>query len=257
MKGPKSEFIFDFAVSFAGEDRPIAEKIASKLRKARGVSVFYDYYFKSELLGKKIGREFSVIYGPATRFFVPLISKYYVSKDYTDFEWTVAKEEASKRDYEFILPIRLDDSKLIGLQSDVDYLDWRKDSLESIVETLLKKLVVSAVTKSTVWVATVGLVVDEAVKNWRNIPRFQPGTYPGMPQSYADLCDWFEQDLHERLHRAGLRGMEFLEDSRNGETLSVRFKFNWSPPDQPLDFGPLDWWEVLEVAPLKDIYPSD
>jgi len=256
MRDPRSKFAFDFAISFAGEDRTIAEKIANKLRTARDVTVFYDYYYKSELLGEKLGKEFSIVYGPATRFFVPIISEYYVRKDYTNYEWTIAKEEGKKRDYEFILPIRLDDSKLIGLQSDVSFLDWRKESLESIVETLLKKLAVSPVIRNTLWVATVGIIVDETIKKWSRIPRFRPGPYPGVLLSYQELCDWFERNLMERLTRKGFKDLKILEDLRNGEALSVRFQFHWAPSDTSLDFGPLDWWQILEVTPLEDVYPD-
>lgn len=242
-----SHFTFDFAISFAGEDRPIAEQIADKLTEG-GAKVFYDYYYKSELLGKKLGRVFPTVYGPSTRFFVPIISKHYIQKDYTNYEWRIAKEEERKRKGEFILPLRLDDSKLIGLHTDVVFVDLRTTSSESAIQILLRKSVPSPATENTVWVATVGLVVGEVTENWE-IPR-------GVPRSYPDLCDWLERDLRRRLTESGLKGWEILEDSRSGETLSVRFKFCWSPTDHPLDFGLLDWWEVLEVVPLADIYPD-
>ena len=44
---------FDIALSFAGEDRSWAEKLATLL-KARGVRVFYDEFFQSTLWGKNL-----------------------------------------------------------------------------------------------------------------------------------------------------------------------------------------------------------
>lgn len=246
-----SRYAFDFAISYAGEDRPLAERIAAALTEG-GASVFYDRYFRSALLGRSLRKELAITYGPTTRFFVPLISKYYVDKDYANYEWQIAKEEEKKRSAEFILPIRLDDSNLIGLHGDIRFCDLRKDSIESVVQDLLEKLGPSEEEVNTEWIATIGINVDEAASNWPSIPRF-----PGPLGGYAELCDWFEQDLRKRLVKSGLNDWEILEDARNGETLSIRFRFHWLPAEHPLDFGPLDWWEVLEVAPLKEIYPEE
>jgi hypothetical protein len=248
MSDSENIYTFDYAISFAGEDRPIAEEIANRLSEG-GANVFYDYYFKSVLLGEKLGQELPNIYGPSTRFFVPLISKYYAKKDYSNYEWIIAKEEETKRSCEFILPIRLDDSKLIGLHSDVVFLDLRKDSTETVTKILLEKLGKIPERENTDWVATVGLVINEVLENWK-IPK-------RVPKIYAYLCDWLQQDLEKRLTKAGLEDWEFLEDKRDGEIFSLRFEFRWVPSEEPLDFGPLDWWEVLEVAPKKDIYPEE
>ncbi|MFB3883219.1 MAG: hypothetical protein ACE149_18280 [Armatimonadota bacterium] len=43
---------FDFALSFAGEDREIAEALARLLVKA-GASAFYDRFYRSWSLGKR------------------------------------------------------------------------------------------------------------------------------------------------------------------------------------------------------------
>lgn len=251
MTGVTQQFEFDFAISFAGEDRSVAEQLAHKL-KEKGVAVFYDHYYKSRLLGEKLGREFRTIYGPATRFFVPIISKYYIQKDYTNYEWTIAKEEEKRRNYKYILPLRLDESRLVGLHSDVRFADLRVETLDTVVESLLEKLQMielPLITSGYIWwVATVGLVVEEVVEQW-NLP-------DSVPRTYVDLCDWLEKDLEYRLQKGGIKGVELIEDSRNGESLSVRFRFKWSPSECPLDFGPLEWWQVLEILPFESVYPD-
>ena len=49
----ETRFDYDFAISFAGEDRSKEERIAKALKKA-GVRVFYDQYEQSSLVGKDL-----------------------------------------------------------------------------------------------------------------------------------------------------------------------------------------------------------
>jgi hypothetical protein len=135
----KPEFQYDIAISFAGEDRKLAEDLARALQN-KGVKVFYDVFYKHELWGKRLTTYFQDIYGPKTRFVVPVISKYFPIKDWTDFEFSIMRKEAKKRKIEFILPIRLDDTKILGIHEDVGYLDLRLEGIDSIVDCLLKKL---------------------------------------------------------------------------------------------------------------------
>lgn len=71
---------------------------------------------------------------------MPLISKYYPVKDWTNFEFSIIKEEAKKRKTEFILPVRLDDTKIVGIRDEVKYLDYRKEGIDGIVDCLWKKI---------------------------------------------------------------------------------------------------------------------
>lgn len=264
MTDLQDNYSFDFAISYAGEDRLLAKRIADELQEG-GAIVYLDLYFRSVLLGRSLRKEFAKTFSSSSRFFVPFISKYYVEKDFTNFEWQTAKEEETKRNAEFILPIRLDDSKLIGLHPDIRFCDLREgsiESIESVVKDLLNKLgayermvktdwVATEEKVNVEWIATVGINIDEAINDWPKTPSF-----PGPLGGYAELCDWFEQDLRKRLDKSGLNDWDILEDARHGDTLSIRFRFHWLPKERPLDFGPLDWWEVLEVVPLKEIYPE-
>jgi tetratricopeptide (TPR) repeat protein len=138
MSRRRRKFEYDAAISFAGEQRHIAEKLANIL-KAKGLSVFYDAHYSSYIWGKN-QEELERIYGPASRYFVPLISADYLKKDWCRLEFQVAKEEAKKRKEEFILPIRLDDSRILGLREDVFYKDLRHCSISKIAENLLEKI---------------------------------------------------------------------------------------------------------------------
>lgn len=137
-------FEYDIAISFAGEDREIAknlaEKLQSKLVNDRAVKVFYDDFYKSKLWGKKLTSFFQDIYGSKSRFVVVLISEYYPIKDWTDYEFSIMRQEAKKRRTEFILPVKLDNTKILGIHEDIAYLDYQREGIDSIVNCLIEKL---------------------------------------------------------------------------------------------------------------------
>jgi 3D (Asp-Asp-Asp) domain-containing protein len=134
-----SVYKYDVALSFAGEDRKIVEEIATELKK-NDISVFYDKFQKADLWGKKLSQYFKETYGENTRFVIVFISEHYSLKDWTDFELTIAREEAKTRKSEFILPIRIDNTNIVGLHNDVGHLDLNKEDVGSIVKTIIEKL---------------------------------------------------------------------------------------------------------------------
>jgi hypothetical protein len=131
-------FKYDVALSFAGEDRKHAALLHRHLTKL-GFSVFYDVDRQAEIWGKT-AEAFESIYGHQTRYVIPLISKHYVKKDWTRHEFESAKREARRRRSEFILPIRLDDTRLFGLHDDVIRIDARDTSIERIAQLFARKL---------------------------------------------------------------------------------------------------------------------
>ena len=242
---------FDFSISFASQDRPIAKELAEKLAR-RGLVIFYDAFYKSRLVGKRLDKEFIWIFGEGTRFFVPIVSHNYVERAWPQLEWTIAIKESQKREPDFILPLRLDDAILFGISENVGYLDLREYSIDEIVDILFQKYrdevgFKAAYLKTETWIATFGLIVDDVLLS-DILPE-------GVPQDYASLSDWLENDLIVRLQKASINNPRFTEPSeRNGETLSVRVAFEWIPHQDALNFGNLQWWEVLEVLPYHHIY---
>ena len=138
MARKRSKFEFDAAISYASENREIAKQLA-KAWKDKGLSVFYDRDYTPHLWGKD-QREFERIYSGASRFVIPIISAHYVKKDYCQFEFGVAKDESERRKGEFLLPIRLDDTRMLGLRGDVQYLDLRHVRIPVVVRSLLNKI---------------------------------------------------------------------------------------------------------------------
>ncbi len=158
-KQSKFEYNIDIALSFAGEDRKIAEDIAKALMN-EGVEVFYDEFHKADMWGKKLTNYFSKVYGPKARFVMLLISKHYPIKDWTDFELSIARKEAQSRKEEFILPVKLDTTKIVGIHEDVAYLDYNMEGIDGIVDATLNKLSKKKKINRGMFVAERGMFVN-------------------------------------------------------------------------------------------------
>lgn len=130
---------YDVALSFASEDRDHAEALAACLT-TRGVRVFYDRYEQAELWGKDLYVHLHSIYSERARFCVMLVSTHYAAKVWTTHERRAAQEHALQAvDHEYILPIRLDGTKVPGLASTIGYVDIGT-GIDRICELLVRKL---------------------------------------------------------------------------------------------------------------------
>jgi hypothetical protein len=135
----ETERNYDVALSFAGEDRACAAALADALIK-RGVNVFYDGHEKATLWGKNLYVYLSDLYQNQAHFCVMFLSKYYSEKLWTNHEREAAQTRSFKENSEYILPIRLDDTKIPGALPTVGYLDWKAKTLDSISDEILQKV---------------------------------------------------------------------------------------------------------------------
>lgn len=163
----ENNFEHEVAISYAGEDQQIAEQIAHSLKK-KGISIFFDKFYKTDLWGKKASSWFKKTYGKSSRFVLVLVSRHYPVKDWANFEFSVATAEEKKRNKEFILPVRLDNTKLPGLSTDKIYLDFKKEGLDEIVNCLFQKVKKAASEKNP------EQIFWEAYEEWK-IADFLPG----------------------------------------------------------------------------------
>ena len=79
----KSEY--DFALSFAGENRELAEVIATELQN-REISVFYDKHEQHRILANDVEEYLAPIYRSESKFVIVLLSQEYPKKIWTKFE---------------------------------------------------------------------------------------------------------------------------------------------------------------------------
>ncbi|WP_081711970.1 TIR domain-containing protein [Halomonas sp. PBN3] len=76
---------YDFALSFAGENRDLAEAVAQALAE-REMSVFYDKHEQHRILANDVEEYLAPIYRSESRFVLALLSKDYPRKLWTKFE---------------------------------------------------------------------------------------------------------------------------------------------------------------------------
>jgi len=130
---------YDIAVSFAGEDRDIVEEYAKNL-KMKGINIFYDYFEKANLWGKDLYSKLSDLYKNKAKYCVIFISKNYARKLWTNHERKAAQARAFRESYEYILPVRLDNTEIEGIYETVGYIDLRKTTVDELVNLTIEKL---------------------------------------------------------------------------------------------------------------------
>ncbi|SHG05066.1 TIR domain-containing protein [Mariniphaga anaerophila] len=138
-KQEKDNQEYHLAISFAGEDRKIAEEIAERLKRF-GFRVFYDKYEQATLWGKDLYAHLTDVYKKKANYCLMIISKNYAEKQWTNLERKAAQARAFTQSKEYILPLKLDDTEIPGINETIGYVDYRKVSLDEIVELLKFKL---------------------------------------------------------------------------------------------------------------------
>lgn len=139
MKENTSPMEYDLAMSFAGEDREIAKKIAEQL-KNRGYEVFYDEFEKSKMWGKDLYEYLSNVYKTKARYCLILISENYATKAWTKLERKSAQARAFLDDNEYILPLMLEKVEIPGILPTTGYIDFNTEGLDNVVHLIAEKL---------------------------------------------------------------------------------------------------------------------
>ncbi len=133
------EYEFDVALSFAGEDRAVAEQLA-ELLDADGVRVFYDRYEESQLWGKDLYQHLQTVYRDRAKYCIIFASQAYSRKLWTRHELRQAQARAFRENQEYILPVRLDDTEIPGLNATIGYIDLRTHDIASVEKLVVRKL---------------------------------------------------------------------------------------------------------------------
>jgi TIR domain len=133
------DFDFEVAISFAGEDRGVASRIAELLTK-RGIRVFYDKDEQAGLWGKDLYKHLAEIYFAKARFCLVLASSHYSKKIWPRHEIQNAFARALQENHEYILPLRLDDTAIPGIPPTIGHHDLRHSSIEETVDLIMTKL---------------------------------------------------------------------------------------------------------------------
>jgi hypothetical protein len=106
---------FDFAISFAGENRALAKAVAEQL-EILDCSIFFDEFFEANYLGKAWHVRFQEIFGSQCRFVICFLDKNYVEKIWPTFE----RESFTPRVPEgAVIPVFLDETPVPGIPRDI------------------------------------------------------------------------------------------------------------------------------------------
>lgn len=131
---------FDLALSFAGEDRPTAQKLALLLKR-KGIRVFYDEDAQGDLLGETLTEYLIDLYKNRATYCAVLVSKHYVAKRWTRHEWKAAQARAFEEiDEPYILPVRLDDIELPGLLPTIGYISLTGSTHAKVASLIAQKV---------------------------------------------------------------------------------------------------------------------
>jgi len=105
---------FDFAFSFAGEDRELVSCIKDQL-EAKGYRVLYDYTYQAQLVGRDLYQILRDVYRNLGKFVVCYISDAYVQKKWTNLEFTAVKERFLDTFFAegFLIPILIDNASIL------------------------------------------------------------------------------------------------------------------------------------------------
>lgn len=134
---------YDFALSYASEDRAPAETLADALRQ-RGAKVFcysqdVDKKKRLSLLGKNLEVYLFDIYLKRSRYCVVFLSRYYAAK-----KWTSREQEAiltrALSEKEYIVPIKLDATAFPDVIATIGNVTWQDYTPEEIAESLVGKV---------------------------------------------------------------------------------------------------------------------
>jgi len=115
--------------------------------------------------------------------------------------------------------------------------------LTKLVKTYKYNIAVELMESTTEWIVTFGMEITEEI-------------FPNL--TYVETCDKLTEELTSVLERSHYKFV-LDGDDRDGEGLSVRYTFVWRPSDGPIElpkFPYEEYWETLELAPAKEIYPD-
>ncbi|HEV2245630.1 MAG TPA: TIR domain-containing protein [Terriglobia bacterium] len=106
---------FDFAISFAGENRQLAKMIAEQL-ELLDCSVFYDEFFEANYLGKAWHAKLKEVFAEQSRFIVCLLDSNHLEKIWPTFERELFVPRVTEG---AVIPIYLDATVFPGVPGDL------------------------------------------------------------------------------------------------------------------------------------------
>jgi hypothetical protein len=145
FRSSNRDFEYDFALSFAGENRDLARYVAEQL-EVLDARVFFDEYFEANFLGKTWSGEFKKIFAESSRLVVCFLDKHHKEKIWPSFERECFLPRVPDGE---VIPIYLDETVFVGIPQDIvgikfnlDQNDpkWQDHAIDEIVFKLMERL---------------------------------------------------------------------------------------------------------------------
>jgi hypothetical protein len=137
-----SDFFYDVAFSFAGEQREYVKEVYKILSNEYNVRVFFDDDVKiqADLWGRDLIEEFQKIYGEKSKYCVVFVSKEYKEKVWTNLERRNALLRAINEKREYLLPARFDNTEIPGILNSTHYINIANMKPQNFSHIILRKL---------------------------------------------------------------------------------------------------------------------
>ncbi|WEF23582.1 TIR domain-containing protein [Paracoccus sp. S3-43] len=111
-----NDYEHDIAISFAGENRALAQFISEQLG-VLDIGVFYDRHYEDNYLGGAWHAVFSEKFAAKSRLVVALLDKRHLEKIWPTFERDCFRHRVVNSE---VIPVRLDDSIFPGIPNDIN-----------------------------------------------------------------------------------------------------------------------------------------
>lgn len=136
MKSNES-FKYDFAISYAGEEKKVAEGIYNAItEKYANYNIFFAPKELSSLVGED-GEEFFEKLFKESKQVIVILSENYKKKEWTRYEWDIIKDRNKENR---CIPIKIDNVKILGFSSNQIYLSFNED-YDMISKLCIEKLI--------------------------------------------------------------------------------------------------------------------
>jgi len=136
---PSEKEGYSVALSFAGEDRAIAEEVATCL-VLNGFKVFYDEFETAEMWGGSLSEHLASVYRDRASYCVVFVSEAYLKKRWTTYELRNILSRTDADAADVILPVYLDEARIADVQHDVLGVIYERVGAEGLVELIADKI---------------------------------------------------------------------------------------------------------------------
>lgn len=129
---------YDLVLSFASEDREYVNRFVAALPPT--VSVFNYEMERHITWGRELYDRLGRVFAEQGQHAIPFVSRHYVLKTWTRFEFRSALRRVAVQGDGYLLPVRFDDSTLAGLPESSAYIDLRLTTPEELAELAMLRL---------------------------------------------------------------------------------------------------------------------